>query len=660
MNLVIVESPTKAKTISRFLGRDFLVKSSYGHIRDLPKSELGVDIKNNFKPTYVIPEKSKKIISELKKDAQKAEVVILATDEDREGEAIAWHLTEALGLGNSELPQVKRIVFHEITERALKEALQNPRGIDMNLVNAQQARRILDRLVGYELSPFLWRKVHAGLSAGRVQSAALRLIVERERERERFKPQEYWTITASLKKLDPKSKPEKFEALLVEINRESIPQFGIKTKEEAEKIASKLKQATFEVEKIEKKETKRKPLPPFTTSTLQQAAWQFLRFSAKQTMRLAQELYENGYITYMRTDSTNLSAEALEAAKNFLKKEFGERYVLSIPRQFVTKSKLAQEAHEAIRPTNPNLTPAALKKDLAPRQLKLYDLIWRRFLASQMPEAELDQTLVDIAAKVKKDTYTLRASGQIIRFDGFLRIWRSKIEERELPQLEKGEGLELIEVIPLQHFTEPPPRYTDASLVKALEEYGIGRPSTYAPIIATLEMRNYVERDERKTLKPTGIGIIVTELLEKHFPTIVDYGFTALIENELDEIAKGQREWVPVVREVYLPFHENLLAKEKEVTRKEATERPSEEICDKCGRPMVTKYGRFGPFLACSGFPECKNVKKIPRETLGIKCPKCGKGEIVLRRTKTKKRNFYGCSRWPECDFASWKKPAAK
>ncbi len=658
MNLVIVESPTKAKTISRFLGEDFVIKSSNGHVRDLPKSKLGVDIENNFKPNYVILEKARKILSELSKDAKKAKKIILATDEDREGEAIAWHLIEALDLKNLKTnPNIERIVFHEITERAIKEALENPRNINFNLVNSQQARRVLDRLVGYELSPFLWRKIHYGLSAGRVQSAALRLIVEREREREAFKAQEYFTILALLKK---QNSSEIFEAWLVKIDEKEIPKPGILKKEEAEEIIKNLAAADFQVEKITKRESYRKPLPPFTTSTLQQAAWKMLRFSAKKTMLIAQQLYENGYITYMRTDSTNLSKESLELAKKFIEQNFGKDYILSQPRVFVTKSKLAQEAHEAIRPTDPNRTPEDLKKELSLQQTKLYELIWRRFLATQMPEAVLIQTTVEISAKLQNPKYKnikLRSSAQSIKFDGFLKIWETKIEEKFLPELIEGEKLALAKLQLEKHLTEPPSRYTDATLVKTLEEYGIGRPSTYAPTISILEMRNYVERDERKALKPTGIGIIVTELLEKHFPEIVDYKFTAKIEDELDEIAQGKLKWQEVVKEVYEPFHQNLLIKEKEITRKEATERPSNEICESCGRQMMIKYGRFGPFLTCSMWPECKNKKKIPRQSLGIKCPNCKEGEVVIRRTRSKKRIFYGCSRWPECDFKSWKKP---
>lgn len=655
MNLVIVESPTKAKTISRMLPGDFAVRSSYGHVRDLPKSKMGIDLKNNFEPTYVIPEKSKKIVAELVKEAQKADRLIIATDEDREGEAIAWHLKEVLGGREPE-----RIVFHEITESAIKEALKNPRPIDLKLVDAQQARRILDRLVGYELSPFLWRKIQYGLSAGRVQSVALRLIVEREREIEAFKPEEYWQIAAKLRKAD-----SVFEAALTDIDGKELGQFDIKSEADAQKLANDLEKANFKVESVQTKEIKRRPLPPFTTSTLQQAAWQRLRFSAKQTMRLAQQLYEGvdlgsgpvGLITYMRTDSTKLALESVALARQYLEMNLGHQYALPSPRFFKTKSHLAQEAHEAIRPTDPGRTPDSVKDVLDRRQFRLYELIWQRFTASQMPETVISQTSAKIKASAGEKVYGLRASGQKVVFDGFMRIWPTKLSEVLLPELKENDGLKLDEVLPTQHFTEPPPRYNDASLVKTLEEYGIGRPSTYAPTIAAIESRGYVERDEKRYFRPTAVGKAVNDILVKHFPEIVDFGFTALMEEELDEIALGKMPWVLVIKEFYEPFHKHLEIKEKEVSRQEATERPSDEICDKCGRPMVIKLGRYGEFFACSGWPECKNTKKIPKPTLGIKCPRCGEGEVVMRRTKARKRIFYGCSRWPACDYASWKKP---
>jgi len=653
MNLIIVESPTKAKTISQFLGKGFKVESSYGHVRDLPISSLGVDVKNNFEPKYVIPEKAKKRILKLKKDTEDAEKIILATDEDREGEAIAWHLAETLGIYGQNKKKVERIVFHEITKRAIEEALKNPRDIDFNLVEAQQARRILDRLVGYELSPFLWRKVFKGLSAGRVQSVAVKLIVDREREIEKFVPEEYWSISAILKKLDTKYK--EFEARLTGIKRsDSEKKIEIKNKDEADSILKDLEGADYIVSNIEKKETKRNPRPPFITSTLQQEAANKLKFSAKQTMMLAQFLYENGYITYMRTDSLNLSKESVGAAKKLIEKRFGKEYAISRPRIFKTKSKTAQEAHEAIRPTNPELTPEMIKSRLDYRQYKLYELVWKRFIACQMKEAIFDTTTIEIEAK---DKYIFKASGQILKFDGFLRVYDSTPEEIILPDVKEKEKLELVKLIPAQHFTEPPPRYTEASLIKTLEEYNIGRPSTYAPIISTIQERNYVTKNEQKKFIPTEIGLIVNDILEKHFPEIVDIGFTAKMEDELDAIAEGKLKRVPMIRNFYEPFHKNLEKKYQEVEKIKIEEK-TDEICEKCGRKMILKRSKFGKFLACSGFPECKNTKPIKQkeEKTGIRCPKCKLGEVIIKRTKRGKI-FYGCSRYPDCDFASWTKP---
>lgn len=630
-----MESPTKAKTISEFLGQDFKIEPSYGHVRDLPKSTLGVEVEKDFKPTYVIPSRSKKRITELKNQSEKAKEVILATDEDREGEAIAWHLSEALKLKKPE-----RIVFHEITKPAIEEALKNPRNLDLNLVDAQQARRILDRLVGYKLSPFLWKKLFRGLSAGRVQSVAVRLVVDREREIEKFTPQEYWDIIASFKD---------FEAILV------LDKFAIQTKQEAEKILKDLEGAKYQIEKIEKKEIKRAPRPPFTTSTLQQDAANRLHFSSKQTMVLAQQLYEQGFISYMRTDSLNLSEESLRRAEKFINDDFGKIY--SSQRRFKTKSKGAQEAHEAIRPTNPQNTPEILKEKLDARLFKLYDLIWRRFIACQMKEAVFDSTTVDIKAK----SYLFRASGQTLKFDGFLRVYPMKFEEKELPTLEQGEILELIKLLPGQHFTEPPPRYSEATLVKALEKYGIGRPSTYAPIISTIQERNYVEKNEQRKFAPTKTGIMVNDLLVEHFPEIVDIQFTSRMEEDLDEIAEGKVKWISIIKSFYGPFASNLEKKYVEV-EKQKTEIKTDEICEKCGRPMVIKRGRFGEFLACSGFPECKNAKpprgreKDAPKPLDMKCPRCGEGDVIIKRTKRGKI-FYGCSQYPKCDFASWTKP---
>ncbi len=671
-SLVIVESPTKARTISRFLGSDFRVESSYGHVRDLPKSKLGVDVEKNFEPQYVIPTKARKQVNLLKKAAKEADKIILASDEDREGEAIAWHLTQALGLGNPKPeirnPKVERIVFHEITKNAIEEALKNPRDIDLKRVDAQQARRVLDRLVGYSLSPFLWKKVIRGLSAGRVQSVAVRLVVEREREREAFKSQEYWTIAADL---HPEKKPkELFTAFLSKINAEALDKFAIKNAREAKTITDALGGASWRVTHVEKRAAAKNPLPPFTTSTLQQEAFRRIGFSARQTMRLAQQLYEGvelggqgstGLITYMRTDSLNLSEDSLREAASFIRKEIGQNYALPSPRRFKTKSKGAQEAHEAVRPTDPARTPESLKTHLDRRQFRLYDLIWRRFIATQMAQALFDATAVDVEARSRTQDagrYLFRATGQVLKFDGFLKIWPAKFAEMSLPDLTVHDALELEELKPEQHFTEPPPRFSEASLIKALEENGIGRPSTYAPTMATIQDRNYVEKDGQKRLKPTEIGLMVNDLLVEHFPEIVDVQFTANMEEEFDEIAEGKREWQPVIREFYKPFAKNLAEKYEAVEKKNMVEE-TDQVCEKCGKPMVIKYGRFGKFLACSGFPECKNAKPLPKEppkSTGVACPECKQGEIVERWTR-KKRRFFGCARYPECKYAMWTDP---
>lgn len=747
MNLVIVESPTKAKTISKFLNRDFQVKSSFGHVRDLPEYKMGVDIAHDFAPHYVVPRKSQKIVNELKKTAQKAKYIYFATDEDREGEAIAWHLAQIL---KPKPEQIKRIAFHEITREAIIEALKHPRDIDNNLVNAQQARRILDRLVGYELSPFLWRKVAKGLSAGRVQSVAVRLIVEREREIQTFKPQEYWTIDATFLKLKIKDEKLKiieekpFEAKLYKINNAILDKFDIATSEKAEKIIKNLEGAEYKVADISQKEIKRHPLPPFTTSTLQQEANRRFGFSAKQTMVIAQQLYEGvelgdegsvGLITYMRTDSVNLAEKFLNEARTFISSSFGNNYLPPTPRRFITKSKLAQEAHEAIRPTDPRRDPESVRPYLNDQQHKLYDLIWRRAIASQMAEAVLINTAVNIEAipsrhsehttRVKEsraqqrppeisqsphnsfkitDTniYTFRTTGLAIKFDGFLKIYGTS-QETILPPLEVGEPLELVKLIPNQHFTEPPPRYSDASLVKALEEYGIGRPSTYAPTISTIIERGYVERIEGRRLKPKEIAFLVNDLLVQHFPKIVDYKFTAQMEDNLDEIAQGKKDWISVLRAFYVPFKENLKQKYQEISKKELIEEKTKEICEKCGAPMVIKTGRYGKFLACSAFPKCQNIKslekkeknKLTEETCdkcgapmvikssrygkflscsrypncknikpfqkstGVKCPKCKKGEIIEKRSK-KGRTFYACDQYPKCKFVLWSRPTGE
>lgn len=659
MKLVIVESPTKARTISGFLGDEYVIESSYGHIRDLPKSKLGIDIANNFEPSYIVPIKAKKRVNELKRLAEKSSEIILASDEDREGEAIAWHIIQVLNSNKTKI--FKRIVFHEITKTAIDDALKNPRNIDMNLVDAQQARRILDRLVGYELSPFLWKKVFRGLSAGRVQSVAVRLIADREKEIKAFAPIEYWSIAVVLES-SKTGESKTFEARLYKKNEKVLDKLEIKNKEESDGILKTLEGAKYNIKSVEKKESKRIPYAPFTTSSMQQDAANKLRYSAKQTMLLAQQLYENGLISYMRTDSVNLSHESLVAAKNFIGQNIGKNYLLEEPRRFKTKSKGAQEAHEAIRPTDPFKTPAALNEKLDPKQHKLYDLIWRRFIACQMPAAVFDSTTVDVSA----NDFIFRASGSVLKFDGWLKIYPSNFSEAILPELIAGELLNLIKISPEQHFTEPPPRYNEASLIKAMEEYGIGRPSTYAPTIATIQARNYAAKNEQRRFFPTETGVMVNDILVQHFPQIVDINFTAKMEEDLDKIAEGQAKWTPIIKNFYGPFHENLLKKEQEVEKKKVEEK-TDEICPNCGKPMLIKYGRFGKFLACSGFPECKTAKPLKKDEprqIGMKCPKCAEtatteeeaGEIVMKKTR-KGRVFYGCSRYPKCVHASWKNP---
>ena len=650
MNLIIVESPTKSKTLKKFLGSEYQIAATLGHIRDLPQRKLAVDIKNDFQPTYVTIPGKKETIKKLKELQKKSKKTILALDPDREGEAIAWHTAKILRLGKN----YERITFHEITKEAIEKALKNPRKIDMDLVNAQQARRILDRIVGYKLSPFLWRKIAKGLSAGRVQSAALRLIVEREKEIKSFVPQEYWTIVATLLKIKnqkSKTKNNEFEAILIKKGGKTIPKFGIKTKKEAEKIVKELKEAEYKVEKIEKKEAKREPPAPFTTSTLQQEAWKKFRYPAEITMRIAQNLYEKGLITYHRSDSLNLSQQSLSAAKKLIIEQFGKNYWPGAFRKFKTKSKVAQEAHEAIRPTAAEKTPEKLEENLERDQFKLYDLIWRRFIACQMSQAIFDSTSIEI--KAEKTPYLFKATGQILKFDGFLKIYPIQYEETELPDLEVKEILKLKKLTPSQHFTQPPSRYSEATLIKALEKYGIGRPSTYAPIISVLRKRNYIKKDEKKKFYPTEIAVLVSDLLVKHFPEIVDLQFTAKMEEDLDKIANGKKEWVPVLKEFYASFAENLKKKYKEVSKKVIA---TEKTCPKCGAPLVIRISKFGKFYGCSAFPKCKFTQPFEPETLGVKCPQCRKGEIMAKKTK-KGKIFYGCNRWPDCDFALWDKP---
>jgi DNA topoisomerase I len=646
MQLIIVESPTKSKTLQNFLGKDYLVLSSYGHIRDLPKGELGVDTENNFQPKYVIPTKSRKIITALKKETAKAENIILACDQDREGEAIAWHLSQALNLDEGK--KYERISFHEITKQAIEESLKNPKNIDINLVNAQQSRRILDRLVGYKLSPFLWKKIARGLSAGRVQSVAVKLVCQKEQEIQNFKPEEYWSIEALLQK-----QKKQFTAWLIKKDDKTISKLEIKTKQQANEIIKDLNKTEYKVKNIEKKQVKRNPLPPFTTSTLQQTAWQHFKFTAKTTMRIAQQLYETGKISYHRTDSLNLSDLSLFAAKKFIIKNYGQNYWAGYLRKYKTKSKGAQEAHEAIRPAYPEKKPDSLELD--ERQLKLYSLIWQRFIASQMNQAVFDATTIDITA----NKYTFRTTGQTLKFDGFLKVYPIKFKENELPVFELNEILELIKLNSCQHFTQPPARYNEASLIKALEENGIGRPSTYAPILSNIQEKNYIEKNEQKMFQPTEIGQAVNNILTTHFPEIIDINFTAKIENSLDEIAQGKKQWTEVIKNFYQPFQENLEKKYQEVSKKDITEEPTEKKCPKCGSPLLIRLGRYGKFYACSAFPKCKHTESLEKNDLKINCPKCQKGKIVEKRTK-KHKIFYGCDRYPDCDFALWDKPTGK
>ena len=596
--LVIVESPTKAKTISKFLGKDFSVESSFGHVRDLPKGKMGVDIEGGtFEPHYVIPKERTAQVKKLKDVAKKCDSIIFATDEDREGEAISWHLAHILDIKPGD---AKRMVFHEITKHAIDEALKRPRPLDLKLVDAQQARRVLDRLVGYELSPFLWKKVARGLSAGRVQSVAVRLVVEREREIQQFKTEEYWTLAGVF---SPEQKKElSFIGNLHSIDNKKVDKFDLKTKESVGTIVADLDNASYTISNIEKSEVKRTPPPPFTTSTLQQSSNQKLGYSSKQTMRLAQQLYEGvelgtggsvGLITYMRTDSVNLSDKFVQETREHISKEYGEKYALSTPRLFKTKSKGAQEAHEAIRPSDPSRTPDSVKLYLDPQQHKLYSLIWKRAVATQMAEAKLNKTTIEITAK----QYTFRTVGQTILFDGWLKLYPDSMKEDMLPDMNQGDKVECKELKPEQHFTEPPSRYSDATLVKVMEAFGIGRPSTYAPTIGTIEDRGYVERDENKRLKPKDIAFLVNDLLVQHFSNIVDFSFTAQMEENLDEIAEGKKDWKPIIATFYSPFHELILKKTDELSKADTMGTRELGNDPASGKPISVRMGRFGPFV---------------------------------------------------------------
>lgn len=649
MNLVIVESPAKGKTIEKYLGTGYKVLASFGHVRDLPKSKLGVDVDNNYEPSYIVPVKAKKVITSLKNELKKSDTVYLATDYDREGEAIAWHISQALDLDNTKNTTVKRITFHEITKDAIQQAIKSPRDLDLHLIDAQQARRVLDRLVGYKLSPFLWRKVYKGLSAGRVQSVAVRLIVDREREILAFVPVEYWSVEADLE-----AQGQPFSATLIKKNDEKVEKLTIKTEEDAKLIHADLAGSSYVVKNVSTKETTRNPYPPFTTSTLQQTASHQLGYTSKRTMAIAQGLYERGHITYMRTDSVNLSNEAINASRAYIEESFGSQYLPSAPRTYKTRAKGAQEAHEAIRPTNPSRTPQSMAGELDVDQLKLYELIWKRLVACQMVSAKFEQMSVDIEAKGQTGLYLFRTTGQRVLFDGYLKLWSEKLEVKTLPAMTIGETTTFIKLRYDQHFTEPPARFNEASLIKALEEFGIGRPSTYAPTISTISDRGYVRIENRQFI-PQEAGFIVTDLMKEHFPDIVDIGFTAKMEEELDNIAEGKQQWVSVIDAFYKPFALRLAEKEESVERRN-TEEETDEVCDKCGKPMIIKMGRFGRFMACSGFPDCKNAKPILKTT-GIMCPLCNEGQLAERMTK-KRKKFWGCERYPQCTFATWDDPA--
>jgi DNA topoisomerase-1 len=704
-SLVVVESAAKAKTIEKFLGRGYAVRACLGHVRDLPTSRLGVDVEHHFQPQYVVPKERKDVVKRLKDEARGKSSVLLATDPDREGEAIAWHLVTALGLDGDQ--QISRIEFHEVTRGAVLDALQHPRDIDMHRVDAQQARRVLDRLIGYPVSAFLGRKIRRGLSAGRVQSVAVRMVVDREREIQAFIPVEYWTLQAELARRESKAT---FTASLVERQGEKI---DLKTGVEAQAVQSDLDGAGWQVANVREREQQRHPDAPFTTSTLQQEASRKLGYSARRTMVVAQQLYEGldigggeavGLITYMRTDSVNVAQSALEEARDYIRGKLAKEMLPAVPRTYKTRSKLAQEAHEAIRPTSVFREPDSIRAHLSQDQYRLYDLVWKRFLASQMASAVFDVTTVDVDAEApQKPRYRFRASGSRLKFAGFLSLYRAGQDDdaptvdedrQPLPELTAGDLLDLVRLLPEQHFTQPPPRYTEATLVKALEEHGIGRPSTYAPILGTIQDRGYVDRDGRR-LKPTDLGMLVNDVLVQQFGDVVDLDFTALLEDKLDEVAQGERQWVPVVQEFYEPLNRDLERANTEVERIRPAEVPTDEVCSQ-GHPMVIKEGRFGRFLACSQYPEHKETRPLPEELpsdapdevcshgvpmqlrtgrfgpfytsthecgetkpfarrVGVHCPVDG-GEVLEKRSK-KGRIFFGCANWPNCDWVSFNRP---
>lgn len=651
--LVIVESPAKAKTIERYLGKKYKVKASMGHVRDLPKSQMGVDVDHNYEPKYITIRGKGPVLKELRNAAKKAKKVYLAADPDREGEAIAWHLAHSLDV---DIHSNCRVIFNEITKDAIKESFKHPRPINMDLVDAQQARRVLDRLVGYNISPLLWKKVKKGLSAGRVQSVAVRLIIDRENEIKNFTPEEYWSIEGSFKKgKDP------FQAAFYGVGGKKVK---LESEQDVKEVLEKIKGNQFVVDTVTKKERRRNPAKPFTTSSLQQEAARKLNFRAKKTMMLAQQLYEGidlgkegtvGLITYMRTDSTRISDIAKNEAAEYITASFGQEYTGSGGRN-EKKAGKTQDAHEAIRPTSTMREPNSVKAYLSRDQLRLYKLIWERFVASQMAPAVMDTMTVDL----KNGEVIFRATGSQIKFPGFMKVYvegtDDQHEEKEnvLPAFSEGEHVKADKLDPKQHFTQPPPRYTEARLVKALEELGIGRPSTYAPTLDTIQKRGYVALDNRRFV-PTELGEIIHELMMEFFPEILDVEFTAKMESNLDEIEEGQIAWVKLIDEFYKGFEINLKKAEEEMKEVEIKDEYAGEDCEKCGNPMVIKMGRFGKFMACSNFPDCRNTKPIVKH-IGVQCPKCGKGSVVERKSK-KKRIFYGCDRYPECDFLSWDKP---
>ncbi|MGY6210260.1 type I DNA topoisomerase [Cytobacillus firmus] len=651
--LVIVESPAKAKTIERYLGKKYKVKASMGHVRDLPKSQMGIDVENNFEPKYITIRGKGPVLKELKTAAKKAKKIYLASDPDREGEAIAWHLAHSLDM---DIKSDCRVVFNEITKDAIKESFKHPRPINMDLVDAQQARRMLDRLVGYNISPLLWKKVKKGLSAGRVQSVAVRLIIDREKEIKDFIPEEYWSIDGEFLK-----GKTAFDASFYGFKNEKVE---LKSESDVQNILSKMKGNKFKVESVTKKERKRNPAAPFTTSSLQQEAARKLNFRAKKTMMLAQQLYEGielgkegtvGLITYMRTDSTRISEIAQSEAADYIQSTYGKEFLQSEKKK-EKKNSNAQDAHEAIRPTSTLRSPASLKEYLSRDQLRLYRLIWERFVASQMAPAVMDTMSVDL----KNGEVIFRATGSKVKFAGFMKVYvegtddQSEEKDNMLPDLKEGDEVLKKDIEPKQHFTQPPPRYTEARLVRTLEEQGIGRPSTFAPTLDTIQKRGYVALDNKRFI-PTELGEIVLELIMEFFPEILDIEFTAKMEKDLDYVEEGKVNWVQIIDDFYIDFEKNLKIAEKEMQEVEIKDEPAGEDCEQCGNPMVFKMGRYGKFMACSNFPDCRNTKPIVKD-IGVKCPKCEEGNIIERKSK-KRRIFYGCDRFPECDFISWDKP---